>query len=542
MPVVKKKAGFDVPSAVAVIYARYSSHAQREESIEQQVAACEEYATANNLEVINIYADKAVTGKTDKRPEFQKMIRHSEKRQFQVVIAYKSNRMARNMLQALAYEDKLAKFGVRVVYVKEEFGDNAAGRFALRTMMNVNQFYSENMAEDIKRGLNDNAMNCLVTNGGLPLGYKRGEDGKYELVESEAAVVQEIFSRFACGDTFADIAADLNARGIKTSRGSRWSKNSFHSIIKNERYIGIYIYGDVRIEGGVPQIIGKELFYSVQDKLVTKKNPQGRHRVNGDYQLTGKLYCGKCKSPMTGMSGTGKLGKLHYYYICQKRRVEKACDKDIVRRDWIEEQVAAAIKEYILKDDVIEWIADSVSEYGKKRKDESQIAMLEKQLADNKKATKNLMTAIEQGIITTTTKERLLELEAEQSRITARLSIEKADVPEVEKDDIIVWLESFRDGDISDKKYQAKLFDTFLVAVYLYDNDLKIEFSFSEKRNTIKVPLDSSVVDNVEKDSMSECSLKPSYAPPKESQTNTKAIIYMVGDMFVLHCPLFIEK
>jgi len=515
MPVAKKKVGFDVPSAVAVIYARYSSHAQREESIEQQVEACKEYAAANNLEVVNIYSDKAVTGKTDKRPEFQKMIRHSEKKQFQVVIAYKSNRMARNMLQALAYEDKLEKFGIRVVYVKEEFGDNAAGRFALRTMMNVNQFYSENMAEDIKRGLIDNAMNCKVTNGGLPLGYKKGEDDRYEMVEAEADVVREIFSRTACGETFADIARDLNERGIKTSRGNEWGKNSFHRLLTNERYTGIYIYGDVRIEGGVPQIIGKELFYSVQDKLGTKKNPYGgRRRANGDYQLTGKLYCGRCKSPMTGMSGTGKLGKLHYYYICQKKRVEKSCDKDAVRRDWIEEQVAAAIKEYILKDDVIEWIADSVTEYGKKRKDESQISLLEKQLSDIKKSTKNLMTAIEQGIITTTTKERLLELETEQSKIVARLSIEKAEVPEVDKEDIIVWLESFRDGDIADKKYQRKLFDTFLVAVYLYDNDLKIEFSFSGKRNTIKVPLDASVVDNIDKHSMSECSFKPSFAPP----------------------------
>ncbi len=539
----KKKTGFDVPSAIAVIYARYSSHAQREESIEQQVEACKEYAAANNLEVVNIYADKAITGKTDKRPEFQKMIRHAEKKQFQVIIAYKSNRIARNMLQALAYEDKFAKFGIKVVYVKEEFGDTAAGRFALRTMMNVNQFYSENMAEDIKRGLMDNAMNCKVTNGGLPLGYIKGEDDKYAIDEPNAEIVREIFSRVACGEAFADIARDLNERGIKTSRGNEWGKNSFHRLLTNERYTGVYIYGDVRIEGGVPQIIGKELFYSVQDKLVNKKNPQKAvRRANGDYQLTGKLFCGKCKSPMTGISGTSKQGRLHYYYICQKKRTEKTCDKETVRRDWIEEQVAAAIKEYILRDDVIEWIADSVTEYSRKRKDQSQIALLEKQLAENKKATKNLLTAIEQGIITATTKERLLELETEQAKISARLAVEKSEVPEVDKDDIIVWLESFRSGDITDKKYQSKLFNTFLVAVYLYDNDLKIEFSFTGKRNTIKVPLDASIVDNVDKDSMSECSFKPSYAPPKESQTNTEAIIFMINDVFVLHCPLLTKE
>jgi DNA-directed RNA polymerase subunit H (RpoH/RPB5) len=314
-------------------------------------------------------------------------------------------------------------------------------------------------------------------------------------------------------------------------------------LLTNERYTGVYIYGDVRIEGGVPQIIGKELFYSVQDKLVNKKNPQQAvRRANGDYQLTGKLFCGKCKSPMTGMSGTSKQGRLHYYYICQKKRTDKTCDKETVRRDWIEEQVAAAIKEYILRDDVIEWIAGSVTEYSRKRKDQSQIALLEKQLAENKKATKNILAAIEQGIITATTKERLLELEAEQSKIVGRLAVEKAEVPEVDKDDIIVWLESFRDGDITDKKYQSKLFDTFLVAVYLYDNDLKIEFSFTGKKNTIKVPLDASIVDNIGKDSMSGCSFKPSLAPPKESQTNTTAIIYMINDVFVLHCPLFTEE
>jgi len=494
------KKNMPAPSAIAVIYARYSSHAQKDVSIEQQVAECEEYAAANNLEVVNIYSDRHLTGRSDRRPEFQKMMRHAEKQQFQVIISWKSNRMARNMLQALQYEDKLSKFGVRVIYAKEEFGDNAAGRFALRTMMNVNQFYSENMAEDIRRGLNDNALNCMVTNGHLPLGYIKGEDGKYALDEANAEVVREIFSRVACGEAFADIAEDLNERGIKTSRGREWGRSSFHNMIKNERYMGIYIYGDVRIEGGVPQIVGEELFYTVQEVLKTKKNPQGRHRVNGDYLLTGKLYCGECKGHMVGMSGTGKLGKLHYYYQCQTKRTEKTCDKANVRRDWAESQVAAAIREHLLKDEVIEWIADSVHEYGKKRKSQSQIALLEGQLADNQKATKNLLAAIEAGIITAATKNRLLELETEQSKLVGRLAIEKADVPEVAKEDVIAWLHSFRDGDIEDKKYQAKLFDSFLQAVYLYDDKLKIAFNFTGKKNAISIPLDAAVIDNIEKD------------------------------------------
>lgn len=529
----------NLPSAVAVIYARYSSHAQRDVSIEQQVTECQEYAVANNLDVVHVYADRHLTGRSDNRPEFQKMMRHAERGQFQVIIAWKSDRISRNMLHALQYEDRLSRFGVRVVYAKEEFGDNAAGRFALRTMMNVNQFYSENMAEDIKRGMLNNAENCKITYGQLPFGYKKGEDGRFAIDEDRAAVVREIFSRVACGEAFMDIARDLNRRGIKTGRGKEWGKSSFYSILKNERYTGVYIYDTVRVEGGVPQIIGKELFHIVQERLRTKKNPQGRHRVNGDYLLTGKLYCGKCKGHMVGMSGTGRAGYLHYYYACQTKRTEKTCDKSNVRRDWAEEKVAMAIRQYILRDDVIEWIAESVHQYGKKRRNDSELAILEDQLRDVKKATKNLLAAIEAGVITETTKSRLLELESEQSKLSTRISIVKSSLPEVAKEDIIVWLESFRDGEIDDKKYQAKLFDTFLVAVYLYDDKIKLVFNFTGQNNTVDVPLDADVIDNIEKNEPSQNgSLGSVMVEQNMPYTNTSATIYMHEDIFILVLPI----
>lgn len=135
-------------------------------------------------------------------------------------MAWKSNRIGRNMLQAMVNEAKLDDYGVKVFYAEEDFDDTAAGRFALRNMMNVNQFYSENMAEDITRGLYDNANKCMA-NGRQPLGYKRGADGKVMLDEPAAAVVREIFTRVATGDLFVDIARDLNAKGIKTSKELR---------------------------------------------------------------------------------------------------------------------------------------------------------------------------------------------------------------------------------------------------------------------------------------------------------------------------------
>ena len=139
------------------------SHSQKDASIEQQIRECLAYARAQNIHIVASYEDRAVSGKTDRRAEFQRMMKDAEKGNFQYVIAWKSNRMGRNMLQAMMNEARLNDMGIRVLYAEEDFDDTAAGRFALRSMMNVNQFYSENMAEDIKRGLHDNAINCKIT-------------------------------------------------------------------------------------------------------------------------------------------------------------------------------------------------------------------------------------------------------------------------------------------------------------------------------------------------------------------------------------------
>ena len=500
-----------------VLYGRYSSHNQKDISVEQQFEKGYELASELGIRIVDTYADRAVSGRTDKRRDFQRMMSDAAKGLFRYVIAWKSNRIGRNMLEALINEAKLQEMGVRVLYVEEDFDDTAAGRFAARSLMNVNQFYSENMAEDIKRGLYNNAENCM-TNGHLPFGYKSDATLHYVIDEPRAAVIREIFTRVAAGEPLVDIMSSLNARGIKTAYGRPWGRSSFQRILSNERYRGVYIYGDIRKEGGMPRIVSDELYYKVQEVITTKKNPQGRHRVNGDYLLTGKLFCGKCKSPMVGISGTGRSGKLHYYYICQKHRTEKTCNKKNVRRDEIELQVAQAIKGYALKDDIIEWIADSTIAYNERKEAESKIGILENQLAETEHGIKNIMSAIEQGIITETTKSRLVELESERTTIKANIAAARADIVTISRDDIISGLEMFRDGDVHDKKYQARLFDTFLVAVYVYDNDLRLVFSFSGSKNTVQIPIESAV--NAVENNTAECSYKLCSAPPFTEKTS----------------------
>lgn len=481
-------------SGDAVIYARYSSHNQRDVSIEQQLEACRKYAASLGLKITMTYEDRAISGRTDNRPAFQRMMRDAEDGKFCYVLAWKSNRMGRNMMQAMVNEARLVDCGVKVYYAEEDFDDSAAGRFALRSMMNVNQFYSDNLAEDVRRGLMDNASKCMA-NGKQPFGYKRGSDGKVVLDEPAAAVVREVFTRVASGETNASIARDLNHRGIKTGGNGKWNKCSFHALCSNERYRGIYIYGDIRVEGGIPRIVDDALWYKAQEaNKMRNQRKAGHHRPGEeDYLLTGKLRCGHCGGYMIGMSGTSGSGIVHHYYACQNRRVGRTCDKKNIRRDIIEPAVAKAIKQYCLTDDVIEWIADKTIEYWEDEDRKLQIASLENELADVNSSISNVMKAIEQGVVTSSTRDRLIELEAQQSDLSAKLTMAKDDLVQVDRKDLIAGLLLFRNGDIYDRKYQEDLFNTFLVAAYVYDdgNRLKLVFNCFGDSNTVDLTLGS---------------------------------------------------
>jgi DNA invertase Pin-like site-specific DNA recombinase len=504
----------NTPPVDGVICARYSDRGQNELSIEEQVAECQAYAAANNIRITAIYADKAISGKTDKRPEFQKMIRHAEKELFDVIVAWKSNRLGRNMEQALHYESKLSSFGVKCCYVKEDYGDNAAGRFALRSMMNVNQFMSESMSEDVKRAMLHRAQNEQKAFGTAPYGYKRSKDGRWEIDKTRAKIVQEIFNRIANGEQFVQIIRDFNSRGLKTSQGNDWNKDSFKKIIGNERYAGVYIYDTVRIEGGMPAIVEKELFLRVQEHLGSRQVKK-RHRSDGEYLLTGKLYCGKCKEMMVGVSGTGKSKIVHHYYKC-KGNLRKCCDKSSVRRDWLEKEVATAIQNLLMDDDILQKIVDSIITYGKLYKEKSDIGFLEKQLKEKKRALVNVLDAIEQGLLTDAVKERAIELEKEQKRLQNLLLLEHSEIFDVSKDDILLLFASLRHGDVGDREYQAKLFDNVIIAVYLYDKHFDIEFNFTGKKKKHKVPF--ATVNGIDKEGASECSYKLDPSVPRASQ------------------------
>jgi len=496
-------------SGIGVIYARYSSHSQRDVSIEQQIKDCLDYAARNNIYIVACYADRHLTGRSDRRPDFHRMLRDAEAGGWNFVVTWKNDRFARNRYDAAIYKAKLKKCGVRCLFSQEYIPAGPEGILLEAMLEGDAEFRSAQMAVDIKRGLNYNAEHCMVT-GSIPYGYRRADDYRLELDPEKAPIVKEIYDRFLAGWKIIDIAADLNARGIKTATGREWGRNSFHNLLTNERYTGVYIYGDVRTPGGMPAIIDRDTWLAVQHRLRTKKNPVGRSRSYGDYLLTGKLFCGSCGSPMVGISGTSKTGAKHYYYTCQGRRLAHSCKKENARREWVETMVCRYVVDIVLQDPVIEWMADCVVDYQKRHRDDGTIQSLASQLKQTQGALKNIMSAIEAGIFTASTKDRLLELEAQEKKLQQAIETEKALRPTFTRERVIFWLEQFRGGDLRDPDYQARLVSAFVNAVYLYDDHVKIALNYSGRSNTVDLPL----VESACADCSAVCSYNVEAGPP----------------------------
>jgi site-specific DNA recombinase len=526
--------GINEQGQVAVIYARYSSHSQKEESIEQQVEECQGFAEREGLSVIEIYSDKAITGRKETRAAYQRMIRDAERHKFGVIIAYKSNRIGRNMLNALQFEERMDRHGVRILYVREEFGNTPAGRFAFRSMLNLNQFYSENMSEDITRGMRDNAVNCKVNNGRLPFGYCKGADGKYSIVPEEAEIIRAIYTKFLDGEQFVDIANELNSRGIRTRMGTTWGKSSFASILTNERYIGIYSWADVRVENGIPPIIEKEMFYKVQERLKTKKHAQGRHHETGDYILTGKLYCGKCGALMVGMSGTSGTGAKHYYYACQTVRGGGDCDKKSVRRDYIEDAVILHIRELLMSDDKIAWMVDTFMEYQQNTFESQQLKAAQDQLSAVQSEIQHTVDAIAQGLFTRSTKTKLESLEAEEDKQKREIEILTCNLRPQSRERVQYYFEKFRDGDFSDKGFRRSLVNQFIEAVYLYDDEMRITFGCTND----KEPLSFSIITESAQDSSGTVRASSGMSHQSRAKRTSYGSIYMIGSKFVMVCKI----
>lgn len=504
----------------AVAYARYSSAGQRDVSIEQQLADIRAFAAREGYTIVHEYADHARSGFKDvtARAAFQSMIAAAEKGSYDTIIAWKVDRFGRNREDSAIYKGKLRRFGVRVLYAMEPIPEGSAGVLLEGMLEATAEWYSRQLSENVTRGMTDNAYKCLY-NGTRILGYTRGPDGRYAIQPEEAAIVRNIFDLYRSGFSAARICRQLNDQGLRTSHGKNFAPEGLMRILTNERYTGVYIWGSIRVPDGMPAIIDRSTWEEAQ----RMKKKTARHVEQGavDFLLTGRAFCGLCGAAMIGDSGTGKSGTRHYYYSCQAHKARKRCDKKSVSKDFLESAVVDFILDHVLADEQIEKTADAVMALQQEELKHSPLAAMEAEHAKILKQIDNINDAIAAGIWNASTSARLKSLEdqAEDLRVSVE-SLRYSQAQLLDRDRVLFFLKRFTKGDRQDPLLRRHVIETFVNAVYVYDDHLKLVINNVEGNQ--RFPLESLPDDSPGSDNVTD-------GVPSVTHPNTRITIYQIA-------------
>ena len=502
----------------AAIYARYSAGPrQTDQSIEGQIRVCMDYCRQKNMTVVEKYCDRHISGRTDERPEFQRLIEDAKAKRFEAVVVYKTDRFARNKYDSAIYKQTLRRSGVQIYYAAEAIPEGPEGIILESLMEGLAEYYSAELSQKIKRGMKESALKCKSTGPGCPIGYTVDKEKRYQVDPDTAPIVQTIFDMFIKGEPNAAIYDYLNARGLRTKRGKPFNKSSINRIIKNRKYIGEYSYDDVVIPDGIPAIIDREVFAMAQAEMERRRTKKTPRAPKAEYLLSGKLFCGHCKSAMVGVSGTGKSGNTWYYYYCPHNRSKvRECEKKQVNRDWLENLVVDLTLRYVLQDDVLENLAKKVYASQELQNDpQRDLEFYSKKLAENKKASQNVLKAIESGVFTQTLPERLQELEQECLVLEGELAYLKHRAPDFTEDQILFMLTKYADqkDDEDAQAYRKRIITCFVSEVYLWNDRITIFFNISGPDGKLK-------------STDLECSTSDATAPPIRSQVELVALPY----------------
>ena len=463
----------------AVIYARYSSHGQTEQSIEGQLHDNYAWAKQQGIQVVGEYIDRALTGTRDQRPDFQRMVADAAKRQFEMVIVWKLDRFARNRYDSAVYKARLKKFGVRVVSVKENITDTPEGIILEGLLESMAEYYSANLSQNVRRGLRESLAKGHFCGGKVPYGYKV-QDHKLVPDERLAPVVRYIFEQYASGVSKKAIIDDLNRQGVRNMQGNPLSFTNFSHILPNSVYIGLYTYSGQVVPGVAEPIIDEKLFQDVQARLrrTARAPAAGRSRV--DFLLTGKLFCGLCGGPVAGESGRSRHGDVYYYYACRARKKRRACPKKNERKEFLEWYVVQQTMQHVTSPASIARIARAVAREYEKEFSDSRVDEFEKTLA---RLERDLETLVD--ILTDAPKAarpkiyaRMEALEAQRAEVETNLaSLRIASKLRLTEADIRAMLKVFSTGDPMDPDFRRRMIDTFVSAVYLFDDRIVVFYN-----------------------------------------------------------------
>jgi DNA invertase Pin-like site-specific DNA recombinase len=459
----------------AVIYARYSSERQTEQSIEGQVRECTEYAKRNDIVIVDTYIDRAMTGTNDNRTDFQRMLKDCTKRAWDIVLVYKLDRFSRNKYEMAMHKKTLRDNGIKLISAKENIPDSPEGIILESLLEGMAEYYSVELAQKVRRGQRESRLKGNYAGGGIPYGYKV-EDKKFVVVEHEANIVVRIFELYSAGVFVKDIIKGLTDDGLTYRNGKTFTKNMIYGFLKNERYSGIYTHPTEGVIANMfPRIVSQHLYDTVRAKI--DKNKYGKHPADVVYLLKFKMKCGYCGKSICSESGTSQSGTISRYYKCSSRKKARSCKKSIMKKEELEQLVIDTTLKAIGNPKMVDFIVDKIFELAYKRfADNSVLLALENKKLELSKSLNNMLDAIEKGIFTASTKQRIEELENQITEIDDKILIEKSKGKiQITKEDIKRFFNK------AIHKEPLQMIDLLIKEIVLFDDKINIYYNYIEK-------------------------------------------------------------
>ena len=476
----KSNDAHDGISRVAVIYARYSSHAQTEQSIEGQLHDAHAFADREGYVVLREYCDRGISGKSaDARPEFLRMVEDAARHEFGAVLVWKLDRFARNRFDAAIYRRKLQEADVRLISVTEHFSDGPEAMLLEAMMEAMNEYSVEDLKQKIKRGQRESLSKGRWAIGRPPFGYSVDKDKHLVADPCEAPLVKEIFRRYLDGEGTRSIAKDLEARGIRTKRGGKITMTTLATVLGSSRYTGHINVAGIRME--IPQLVSQEDFDMASAILQANKK---RPAAKDDYPLSGVARCGLCGAPMVADQGRGNGGTYHYY-TCANKKKGTGCTKKPVRCETLEEIVTRATYDYVLDPDRADFIAERVCAAWDAGLDLNAESEIEEAIRRRESEINVIMDRIIQPGVSNQMRERY---EQKIEELTAEIEAERLELAKVRGANSLrmtpelvkAWLQTFLTMDPTKPETQNKVFKSFVRSVICYDERVIVYYNIQD--------------------------------------------------------------
>lgn len=458
----------------AVLYARYSSDKQREASIDDQLRVCRDYCASEGIDIVGEYKDYALSGKTDHRPEFRRMIANAPESDY--VVVYMFDRFSRDRYDSATYKKMLRECGVRVISATEKVEDTPEGGLQEGMLELLSEYYVRDLARKVRRGMEGNALKAK-DNGYRIFGYDTDPDTRrYVVNEAEAECVREMFYMHIQGKTVNSIAREMASRGWTTTTGKPVDYNWAYRVLNRKAYTGLYSWGGIEVEGGMPQIVDELTFHKSQSIVPKKRRAD---ETWDDYRLTGKLYCGFCGKPMHGTAGTGKQGKRYHYYAC---RESDGCKRPWVRRELVEDSIADMVLKVCDDERKMRLLAKRIVEaYTEPGKEQAEMEAVEAQIAALEREQHNMTKAAMKGFVTDEIVTRNEEIKLQLKNLHNRHGVLASQLCEITEDDIVGYMmHGFNRQD------EDFIFGSLVHEAYLFDDCVLLVFSFRDELGSLE--------------------------------------------------------